>query len=110
MEYEYGGRSIDPMPDFSRGKFFAHARIVRVSPECDADTEVLIERDLARFDPEDEAIPVSLNWAIDWINTRNVSATGRQTDRPTFAQDNPGPQPARSNVEAVCGTGLIAQQ
>ena len=86
MEYEYGGWSIDPMPEFSLGKFFAHARIRRVSPECDADTEVQIERDLACFDTEDEAVQVALNWAIDWINTRNVSATGRQTDRPTFAQ------------------------
>jgi hypothetical protein len=68
MEYEHGGWSIDPMPDFSLGKFFAHARIIRVSPECDADSET----------------QVALIWAIDWISMR--SANGRQTERPNFAQ------------------------
>ena len=86
MEYEYGGWSIDPMPDFSLGKFFAHARIIRASPECDADTEMHIELDLAWCNSEDEAIQIALNRAIDWINTRNASVSGRQTDRPTFAQ------------------------
>ncbi|MEZ0605682.1 hypothetical protein ACAX43_26450 [Paraburkholderia sp. IW21] len=86
MEYEYGGWSIDPMPDFSLGKFSAHARIIRASSGCDADTEMHIERDLAWCNSEDEAIQIALNWAIDWINTRNASVSGRQTDRPTFAQ------------------------
>ncbi|MGF6998882.1 hypothetical protein [Paraburkholderia sp. GAS32] len=59
MEFEYRGWVIDATPDFWFGQFFAHARVIRASPVDDADAEMHIERDLARFDNQDEAIEVA---------------------------------------------------
>lgn len=70
MEYAYRGWIIDATPEFSLGQFFAHARIIRVSPDDDADTEMHIERNLAWFDSEDEAIELAHQWAIEWIDAR----------------------------------------
>ncbi|SFU26790.1 hypothetical protein [Paraburkholderia aspalathi] len=75
MGYEYGGWIIDPTPEFSLGKFFAHARLIRSSPESNADTEKHIERDLARCDTEAEAIRAAHKWAVAWIDERNDGAT-----------------------------------
>lgn len=74
MEYEYGGWIIDATPDFSLGKFFAHARLSRSSPENDVGTEKHIERDLAWFDTEAEATQVAHRWALAWIDKRESSA------------------------------------
>lgn len=61
MKCGYRGWIIDATPDFSLGKFFAHARLVRVSSDLDVDSEMHIERDLSYFDTEDEAIEVAHN-------------------------------------------------
>ncbi|WP_168794312.1 hypothetical protein [Paraburkholderia aromaticivorans] len=71
MKYEYGGWVIDATADFSLGQFFAHARIIRTSPDDDVDTEMHIERNLAWFETEDEAIEVARQWAIEWIDARD---------------------------------------
>lgn len=63
MAFEYGGWLIDATPDFSLGKFFAHARLVRAPPDDGADPEMHIERNLAWFDSEEEAIQVARQWA-----------------------------------------------
>ncbi|CAE6834875.1 hypothetical protein R75465_06438 [Paraburkholderia aspalathi] len=77
MEYKYGGWIIDATPAFSLGQFFAHARIIRASPDIDMDTEMHIERNLAWFESEDEAIEVARQWAIEWIDARvdNLAST-----------------------------------
>jgi hypothetical protein len=71
MKYEYGGWVIDATPDFSLGQFFAHARIIRSSPDDDVDTEMHVERNLAWFETEDEAIEAARRWAIEWIDARD---------------------------------------
>ncbi|MFL9959268.1 hypothetical protein PQR37_39555 [Paraburkholderia nemoris] len=70
MKFEYRGWVIDATPDFSFGQFFAHARLIRASPDDDADAEMHIERNLAWFDNEDEAIQVARQRAIEWIDAR----------------------------------------
>ena len=78
MEFEYRGWVIDATPEFSLGQFFAHARIIRASPDDDADTEMHIERNLAWFDNQDEAIQLARQWAIEWIDAResNIASPG----------------------------------
>jgi hypothetical protein len=92
MKYEYGGWVIDATPEFSLGQFFAHARIVRSSPDDDVDTEMHIERNLAWLETEDEAIEVARRWAMDWIDARDDNFTvteaaslSRQSDMSTKA-------------------------
>ena len=98
MEYEYRGWVIDATPDFSLGRFFAHARIIRASPDDDVDTEMHIERNLAWFNSEDEAIQVARHWAIEWIDRRegNIASpdAGSSTqyyDFPAQARPNKSP-------------------
>jgi len=86
MKYEYGGWVIDATPDFSLGQFFAHARIIRASPDDDVDTEMHIERNLAWFETEDEAIEVARQWAIDWIDARDDNIT--VTKAPSLSRQN----------------------
>ncbi|MFM0699544.1 hypothetical protein [Paraburkholderia sediminicola] len=71
MECGYRGWIIDATPDFSLGKYFADARLVRVSTDDDVDGEMHIERDLAYFDTEDEAIELAQQWAFAWICERD---------------------------------------
>jgi hypothetical protein len=71
MQCGYRGWIIDATPDFSLGKFFAHARLVRVSADDDVDGEMHIERNLSYFDTEDEAIEVAQRWAFAWICERD---------------------------------------
>ena len=86
MEYEYGGWIINATPDFSLGKFFAHARLTPSSPESNVDTEMHIERNLAWFDNEDEAIQVARRRAIEWIDAREGNTAGQDTD--SLIRDN----------------------
>lgn len=67
MQCGYRGWIIDATPDFSLGKFFAHARLVRVSTDDGVEGEMHIERDLSYFETEDEAIEVAQQWAFEWI-------------------------------------------
>lgn len=71
MKCGYSGWIIDATPDFSLGKFFAHARLVRASADDDTDGERHIERNLAWFDTEEEAIEVAQQWAFAWIGERD---------------------------------------
>jgi hypothetical protein len=71
MKYEYGGWIIDATAEFSLGQFFARARLIRLSPDDEADAEMHIERNLAWLENEDEAIQVARRWAIQWIDARN---------------------------------------
>ena len=80
MEFEYRGWVIDATPEFSLGQFFAHARIIRASPDGDADTEVHIERNLAWFDNQDEAIQLARQWAIEWIDARESNIASPDAD------------------------------
>jgi hypothetical protein len=70
MQYEYGGWVIDATPDFSLGKFFAHARLTRTSSEDGEEPEMHIERDIAWFESENEAVECARRWAIAWIDER----------------------------------------
>ena len=79
MEFEYRGWIIDPNPDFSLGQFFAHARIIRASPDDDVDAEMHIERNLAWFDNEDEAIQIARQRAIEWIDAREGNIASPDT-------------------------------
>jgi hypothetical protein len=89
MKYEYGGWVIDATPDFSLGRFFAHARLIRASSDDDADAEMHIERNLAWFDSEDEAIQVARQWAIEWIDARDDTVASKATDPSTRHHDIP---------------------
>jgi hypothetical protein len=80
MEFAYRGWVIDPTPDFSLGRFFVHARLVRASPDDDVDTEMHIEHNLAWFDTEDEAIEVARQRAIEWIDVRESNIASPDTD------------------------------
>jgi hypothetical protein len=95
MEYEYRGWVIDATPDFSLGRFFAHARLIRASPDDDADAEMHIERNLAWFDNEDEAIEVARQSAIEWIVARDSSIARTDTDSSTQRNDMPTKTPAK---------------
>lgn len=86
MKCGYRGWIIDATPDFSLGKFFAHARLVRASPDEDADGELHIERDLSWFDTEDEAIRVAQQWAFAWISKHEGGGAGEQ-DGPASRND-----------------------
>ena len=98
MEYEYRGWVIDATPDFSLGRFFAHARIIRASPDDDVDTEMHIERNLAWFENQDEAIQVARQRAIEWIDQRegniaspDAGSSTRYYDIPAQARSNNSP-------------------
>jgi hypothetical protein len=80
MEFGYCGWIVDPTPDFSLGQFFAHARIIRASPDDDVDTEMHVERNLAWFDNQDEAIQLASQWAIGWIDAREGNIARPDTD------------------------------
>ncbi|MFM0627565.1 hypothetical protein [Paraburkholderia xenovorans] len=95
MKYEYGGWVIDATPDFSLGQFFAHARIIRASPDDDVDTEMHIERNLAWFETEDQAIEVARQWAIDWIDTRDDNLTVTKAASLSRQNDMSAKAPAR---------------
>lgn len=95
MEFEYRGWVIDATPDFSLGQFFAHARLIRASSDDDADAEMHIERNLAWFDHEDEAIQVAREWAIAWIDARDGNIAGAGTDSSTRHSDIPARTPAK---------------
>jgi hypothetical protein len=83
MKCGYLGWIIDATPEFSFGKFFAHARLVRVSVDEDIDGEMRIERNLSWFDTEEEAIEVAQQWAFAWIYDRNDSFGFSQFQPPT---------------------------
>ncbi|MFL9869510.1 hypothetical protein PQR67_35520 [Paraburkholderia fungorum] len=67
MQCGYRGWIIDATPDFSLGKFFGHARLVRVSTDDYVDGEMHIGRNLSYSDTEEEAIEVAQHWAFAWI-------------------------------------------
>jgi hypothetical protein len=94
VEFKYRGWVIDPTPDFSLGRFFAHARLIRGSPDDDADAEMHIERNLAWFDNEDEAIHVAHRWAIEWIDAREGTIASMDTDSSIRHDDIPARTPA----------------
>ncbi|WP_206996544.1 hypothetical protein [Trinickia mobilis] len=81
MEFKYRGWVIDPTPDFSLGRFFAHARLIRASTDNDdgADAEMHIERNLSWFDNEDEAVQVAHEWSIEWIDARECNIANPDT-------------------------------
>jgi hypothetical protein len=89
MQYEYSGWIIDATPDFSLGKFFAHVRLIRASPDSEADAEMHIARDLAWFDSEDEAVRFAHQWAIAWIDERGGGAASTQVEPPASQDDFP---------------------
>ncbi|MFL9959161.1 hypothetical protein PQR65_37820 [Paraburkholderia nemoris] len=95
MECGYRGWIIDATPDFSLGKFFAHARLVRVSRDDDVEGEMHIERDLSYFDTEDEAIEVAQQWAFAWICEREVNVESTQAGTPTSRGRIPAETPSR---------------
>ncbi|EIM96547.1 hypothetical protein WQE_34366 [Paraburkholderia hospita] len=80
MEFEYRGWVIDATPEFSLGQFFAHARIIRASPDDDADTEMHIERNLAWFENQEEAVQLARQWAIEWIDAREGDIASPDAD------------------------------
>jgi hypothetical protein len=83
MKCGYLGWIIDATPEFSFGKFFAHARLARVSVDEDVDGEMRIERNLSWFDTAEEAIEVAQQWAFVWISDRNDSFAGSRSHPPT---------------------------
>jgi hypothetical protein len=80
MEFEYRGWVIDAGPDFSLGKFFARARMICASSDADVDPEMHIERNLAWFDYEDEAIQLARQRAIEWIDAREGNIASPDID------------------------------
>ncbi|MFM0731107.1 hypothetical protein PQQ52_11515 [Paraburkholderia sediminicola] len=95
MQCGYRGWIIDATPSFSLGKFFAHARLVRVSADDDVDGEMHIERHLSYFDTKDEAIEVAQDWAFAWICQRESIVDSKQDQTLTFRHDILADTPAR---------------
>ncbi|MDR3386178.1 MAG: hypothetical protein P4L92_03930 [Rudaea sp.] len=87
MHCGYHGWIIDATPDFSLGKFFAHARLVRVSTDDNVEGEMHIERDLSYFDTADEAIEVAQEWAFAWICERDNRQRETPATRTKFDPD-----------------------
>ncbi|MEM5400285.1 MULTISPECIES: hypothetical protein [Paraburkholderia] len=86
MQYEYGGWIIDATPEFFPGKYLAHARLTRVSPDDGEEPELHIERNIACFESKDLAVQCAYQWAIAWIDEREggvASAQERPLDRAT---------------------------
>ncbi|NPT45591.1 hypothetical protein GNZ12_30575 [Paraburkholderia sp. 1N] len=95
MEFEYRGWVIDATPDFLLGQFFAHARLIRASPDDDADAEMHIERNLAWFENQDDAIQAAYQCAIVWIDKHNGSIASTDADPAVSHNDLPTETPAR---------------
>lgn len=95
MKCGYRGWIIDATPDFSLGKFFAHARLVRVSADDDAEGEMHIERDLSYFETEDEVIEVAQQWAFAWICERDGVADHVWRETQTSPSGIPDETPSR---------------
>lgn len=93
MLYEHGGWTIDATPDYSAGKFFARARLTRVSTDDGEQPEMHIEHAIAWFDSEALAIQCARRWAIGWIDERE--GTGAITQ--------PGPVSAMPATHARSG-------
>lgn len=82
MECGYRGWIIDAAPDFLFGKFFAHARLVRTSTDDDTDGEMHIERHIACFDTEEEAIEFAQQWAFEWISRHEGEVISKSNEPP----------------------------
>lgn len=80
MLYEHGGWNIDATPNFSAGRYFAHARLTRVSSNDGEEPEMHIERDIAWFESESEAVQWAYQWAIGWIDEREAQAPSRKPE------------------------------
>ncbi|SFU25994.1 hypothetical protein SAMN05192563_104517 [Paraburkholderia aspalathi] len=94
MQCGYRGWTIDATPEFSLGKFFAHARLVRVSADDEVEGEMHVERDLSYFDTEDEAIEVAQQWAFEWICERD-GVDGMQHETRASRSGIPAETPSR---------------
>lgn len=97
MQCGYRGWIIDATPDFSLGKFFAHARLVRISTDDDVDGEMHIERHLGWFDTEVEAIEAAQEGAFAWICKRDGSVDSRPDGLPASRNDMPVETSAERN-------------
>jgi hypothetical protein len=86
MKCGYRGWIVDASPDSSCGKFFAHARLIRMSTDEETDGEMHIERHLAWFDTEEEAIEAAQQWAFKWIDKRDGDAARKQQDAPLISR------------------------
>jgi hypothetical protein len=95
MQYEYGGWIIDATPEFSLGKFFAHARLTRASSDDGEDPEMHIERDIAWFDGEDPAVQCAHQWAIAWIDEREGRIASSQAKPVSSPNVIPAPNLAK---------------
>ncbi|CAG9208633.1 hypothetical protein PSP6_270199 [Paraburkholderia tropica] len=82
MRYEYNGWIIDATPDVCVGKFFAHARLTSISCDAGEEPEMHIERDIAWFDTEEQAVRCARQWAIAWIDARQSHGECLQTTMP----------------------------
>lgn len=69
---EYQGWLVDPTPDYAVGKYFAHARLVRIRTDAQEEPEMHIERHIGWFDTAEEAIRAAKEWACQWIEDRNA--------------------------------------
>jgi hypothetical protein len=95
MKCGYRGWIIDATPDFSFGKFFARARLVRIPADETTDGEMHIERDLSYFDTEDEAIEAAQQWAFEWISVRDGIVNSTQVAVSSPQRGIPGGARAR---------------
>lgn len=80
MLYEYGGWNIDATPNVSAGKFFAHARLTRISSKDGEEPEMHVERDIAWFENKSEAIQWAYQWSVGWIDARNAQSLIRKPE------------------------------
>lgn len=71
MHFCYRACTIDATPEFSLGRYFAHAKIERsqdISEGMGCDT--YDSGDLGDFDSEADAVAFAHSWAIEWIETQ----------------------------------------
>jgi hypothetical protein len=68
MRYAYKDFTIDATPDFSLGRFFARARIIRDRSAGKNEGETYDLRDLAECDIERDAITFAHMRAVSWID------------------------------------------
>ncbi len=68
MQITYRGFSVDSLPVFAVGRFFAQARIYEIQSRTGEETEIYAAINLPDFGTEAGAIQFANKWAIDWID------------------------------------------
>jgi hypothetical protein len=80
MRVIYRNFSVDSIPMFSVGRFFAQARIYRIEAHTHDEIEIYAAINLPDFGTEADAIAFSNEWAVHQIEENAFEVAGTQTE------------------------------